>query len=73
MFLEAVEAPAAYLTPRQGLDRKTLHAVDEKMQTFRTDTHPRTDQKYYLLLNLFQRICMAGRFHVPGKVRANCG
>lgn len=68
-FLEAVESPNAYLTPREVLDRRTLHDLDGQMATFRTETHPRTDQRYYLLLNLFQRICMAGRLHRPGKDR----
>ncbi len=68
-FLEAVEGPRAYLTPREVLDRRTLHEMDGQMATFRTETHPRTDQRHYLLLNLLQRVCMAGRLHRPGKSR----
>ncbi|MBL7219026.1 MAG: plasmid pRiA4b ORF-3 family protein [Phycisphaerae bacterium] len=71
LFLEAIEAPSAYLTAaKRTLDRKTLHALDGQMLTFRTDTHPRTDQEYYLLLNFFQRVCMNDRLHVFDKVGA---
>lgn len=69
-FVDAVEAPSVYLTgSRLVLDRATLHALDGLMRTHRTDTHPRTDQKYYPLLNLFQRICLAARLHAIDKVK----
>jgi len=71
LFLEAAEAPSAYLTvAKRTLDRKTLHALDGRMLTFRTDTHPRTDQEYYLLLNFFQRLCISDHLHVLDKVGA---
>ncbi|HEY3319787.1 MAG TPA: hypothetical protein VGP72_04850 [Planctomycetota bacterium] len=65
-FLAGVEQPTAYLTKAKlTLDRATLHALDGQMRTFRTNTHPRTDQECYPLLDLFQRICMATRMHMP--------
>jgi hypothetical protein len=74
IFQEGVAAPDAYLTVGRGaLDRATLYAIDQRMATHRTDTHPRTDQIYYPLLHLFQRICLAARFHriepAGGKLR----
>jgi hypothetical protein len=73
-FLAGIETPDAYLTKAKlKLDRATLHTLDTQMRTFRTDTHPRTDQEYYALLNLFQRICMATRFHVAQPARGNLG
>jgi len=70
LFLEAAGAPSAYVTAaKQALDRKTLHALDQQMQTHRTAAHSRTDQEYYPLLNFFQRLCMGGRLHVLDKVR----
>jgi len=71
-FLAGVESADAYLTKAKlTLDRATLHALDARMQTFRTETHPRTDQEYYALLNLFQRICMATRLHTAQPVKGN--
>ena len=32
------------------------------MKTFRSEAHERTNQEFYLLLHMFQRICM-NRFH----------
>ena len=67
VFLDAVAKPSAYLTKaRQTLDRATLYAANQAMQTEQTEAHPRTDQRYYPLLNFLQRLCMAGRFHVLG-------
>ena len=71
-FLTGVEAHGAYLTKAKlTLDRATLYALDAQMRTFRTDTHPRTDQEYYPLLDLFQRICMAARLHIAQPVKGN--
>ena len=68
-FLDAVEAPSAYLTKaKRALDRATLHALNGLMRTHRTRTHARTDQERYPLLNMFQRICMSARLHVIDKV-----
>ena len=65
-FLDSAQAKSAYLTKaKQVLDRKTLYALNQKMQTFQTNTHPRTDQEYYPLLNLFHRISMASQFFIP--------
>ena len=71
-FLAGVETPDAYLTKAKlTLDRATLYALNAQMQTFRTQTHPRTDQEYYPLLNLFQRICMATRPYVAQPIKVN--
>jgi hypothetical protein len=71
-FLTGVASPDAYLTKAKlTLDRATLHMLDAQMQTFQTKTHPRTDQEYYALLNLFHRICMATRFHIAQPVKGN--
>lgn len=64
IFLAGIDNKATYLTAGlQALDRATLYALDAKMQTYRTQTHPRADQHYYPLLNLFQNICIAARLH----------
>jgi len=63
-FLDAVGQPSAFLTKaRQALDRATLYALNSQMRTFQSDAHPRTDQHFYPLLHLFQRICLAARLH----------
>jgi hypothetical protein len=68
-FLDAVEAPSAYLSEaRRTLDRATLWALDGRVRSHPTDTRPRTDQEFYPLLNMFQRICMSTRLHVIDKV-----
>lgn len=67
LFLEAVEKPSAHLTKsRRSLDRATLYATDPLMRTFQTECHPRMDQDYYPLLNVFQNICLAARLHRLG-------
>ena len=70
VFLDQVAQPTAYLSPaKRTLDRATLYAANAKMLTFQTEAHPRMDQEYYALLNLFQRICISARLHVPGVER----
>ncbi len=74
VFLDAAAQPTAFLTQaKRTLDRASLHAANARMLTFQTEAHPRMDQEYYALLNLFQRICMSARLHVPsverGKLR----
>lgn len=62
-FIEAVQAPSVYLTKaNQHLNRATLYDLNQKMLTWRSDEKPTTDQPYYLLLNLFQHICISARF-----------
>jgi len=69
-FLDAAAQPTAFLTKaKRTLDRASLHAANAKMLTFQSEAHPRMDQEYYALLNLFQRICMSARLHVPGIAR----
>ena len=67
VFLDAVAQPTAFLTQaKRTLDRASLYAANANVLTFQSEAHPRMDQEYYALLNLFQRVCIAARLHVPG-------
>ena len=67
-FLDAAAGPAAYVTPsKRALDRATLHALNQEMRTTRADTHARSNQISYPLLNFFQRLCLDARVHALDK------
>ncbi len=70
-FLVHIQAPSSYLTKAwKWLNRATLHALNQEMETFRVEESPKTDQIFYPLLDFFHHISLSANFFRVVKVKS---